>query len=80
MTFLSLCSPTIVTGLPFLGYRAQPPKVLLMTYASGEIFQKTQRLMDESLHIAEIVDHLKFNESEWESGERFDWYHKHAAG
>eukprot|EP00439_Symbiodinium_sp_Y106_P051237 s204_g6.t2 len=62
---------------PWLRWGRPERTVLLMTYASGEIFQQTQRLMDESLHIAEIVDHLKWNESEWQSGERYDWYHRH---
>ncbi|CAE7759369.1 unnamed protein product, partial [Symbiodinium pilosum] len=56
----------------------RPPRnVLLMTYASGELFLKTQKLMDESLHIGEITDHLQWNESEWESAERADWYKRH---
>eukprot|EP00929_Paragymnodinium_shiwhaense_P109524 TRINITY_DN7599_c0_g2_i1.p1 TRINITY_DN7599_c0_g2~~TRINITY_DN7599_c0_g2_i1.p1 ORF type:complete len:418 (-),score=24.41 TRINITY_DN7599_c0_g2_i1:56-1270(-) len=58
--------------------RGSRPHVLLATYASGEKFERTQRLLDASLTVAEIDDHQIWNRSVFEgTGEHADWFRRH---
>ncbi|CAK9031296.1 unnamed protein product, partial [Durusdinium trenchii] len=52
-------------------------KVLLVTYASGKIFEETQQKLHESLGVAEIEEHWRWNRSSFESGPHGDWYRRH---
>ena len=49
-------------------------RVLLATYASGQIFEATQRKLHESLEVAEISDHWAWNQSMFDEGIHADWY------
>ncbi|CAJ1354717.1 unnamed protein product [Effrenium voratum] len=52
-------------------------RVLLTTYATGKIFEETQRRLHDSLEIAEISEHWPWNKSSFESGVHGDWYKRH---
>ena len=53
-------------------------RVLLVTYASGKVFEDTQRKLHESLHIGEIADHWPWNGSTFEQEPHKDWYRRHS--
>ena len=52
-------------------------KVLLVTYAAGKVFEETQQKFHESLDVAEIAEHWRWNRSSFESGVHGDWYKEH---
>jgi len=52
-------------------------RILLATFAAGEKFSLTQQLFDQSLELAEIQEHWKWNESSFADGEHGNWYRRH---
>lgn len=53
------------------------PYVLLATFANGARFEETQQLLEDSLELAEIDDHWRWNSSSFEHGEHGRWYERH---
>ena len=48
-----------------------------MTYAQGEVFENSQRLLHESLETAEIQEHWAWNASSFQGGRHGAWYERH---
>ena len=49
-------------------------RVLLATYASGQIFEETQQKLHESLEVAGISEHWPWNQSMFDEGIHAEWY------
>lgn len=62
-----------------LGSEGRRRRVLLVTYAAGPRFETTQRLLDESLPIAEIQEHWRWTASSLQEGIHGEWYRQHQA-